>query len=124
MNKKDRDELLLILKDQVEFYKNQVQVLREEKEVLQKQIFNLQDGLMAIRAPMAYMDQQRDKVPLDPINTEELEKQRIYAHLLPRHLKAIESPIFDNVDDMINALGGVLSEAGIKSESLHENAES
>lgn len=124
MTKKDRDELLILLRDQVDFYKNQVQALREEKDLLQKQIFTLQDGLMAIRAPEAYRDHQRDIIPVDPTDAVELAKQREYARLLPKHLKAIESPIFDNVDDMIKALGGVLSEAGIKSESLHENAES
>ncbi len=124
MNKKDRDELLLLLRDQVEFYKDQVKSLREEKDLLQQQIFNLQNGLMAVRSPEAYRDMQRDNVEIDPLAAAELEKQKVYARLLPKHLKAIESPIFDNVDDMIKALGGVLSEGGIKSESLHENAES
>ena len=124
MNKKDRDELLVLLKDQVEFYKNQVLALREEKDTLQKQVFMLQEGLMAQRAPEAYRELQRDKVPVDPREIEAWEKQRAYAEVIPRALKTIEGPLFDNVDDMVKALGVVISEPGLKSESIHGNPES
>jgi len=124
MNKKDRDELLVLLKDQVEFYKNQVLSLREEKETLQKQVFMLQEGLMAQRAPEAYRELQRDKVTIDPREMEAWEKQRVYAEMVPKALKTIESPLFDNVDDMIKSLGVVISEKGLASESIHGNPES
>ena len=124
MNKRDRDELLLILKDQVEFFKNQVVNLKEEKELLQKQNFNLQDALVAIRSPEAYRDLQRDNVPINPLIAEEMKKQQVYATYLPKYLKTLEGPTFENVDDMIKTLGGVISEEGIKSESIHGNTES
>ena len=90
-----------------------------------KQNFDLQNALMSIRSPEAYRDIQRDMVPIDPKNEEILEKQRVYANMLPKALKAIESPIFESVDDMIAALGGVITrDEGIKSESLHQNSES
>lgn len=117
MIKKDRDELVLILKDRIA-------ELSREKETLMKQNFDLQNALMATRAPEAYRDMQRDLIPPDPKVLEEMEKQRTYASMLPKVLKTIESPLFDNVDDMVRALGGVISEKGIATQSLHENAES
>jgi len=118
MIKKDRDELVLILKDRIA-------ELSREKESLMKQNFDLQNALMSIRSPEAYRDMQRDMIPIDPRDEELLEKQRVYANMLPKALKAIEGPIFDGIDDMIKSLGVVISrDEGIKSESLHQNSES
>jgi len=124
MIKKDRDELLVVLKDQVTFYKDQVIVLREEKTELQKQLFSLQEALVNIRAPEAYRDLIRDRVPMEPQNELEREKQRIYSQILPEHLSNIERPIFNSPEDMIRALTPVLGTPAVGAESLHENTES
>jgi len=124
MRAKQVEELLQIYKDQVEFFKNQVEVLREEKAELQKQISNLQEGLMCIRAPEAYKELKQDGLPFESMTQEEKTHMRIYQEFLPNHLKRIEGPMFESPDEMITSLGSVISEGGLKSESLHNNNES
>lgn len=120
-----KDEAVSIYKEQIEFLKTQIEELREEKIELRKQVLALQDALMNIRAPAAYEDLRRDRIPIDEENMESAKaNKRFYEEILPGHIKNIEEPMFKDPEDMIRTLSSVMSEQGLKSESLHNNSES
>ena len=121
-----------ILESLVETYKSQLEQkieecteLREEKQVIQQQLFNLQDGLMSIRAPEAYRDQRSDSVHVEIDGEKQAEMSRDES-IRQEYIKALEGPVFRSPEDIETLLGtAFLSDGiGIAEQSLHENNES
>ena len=123
MTKKDFDEILLIYKDQITDLKERIISLREEKETLQAQVFRLQDGLMSVRAPEAYRDQQADLTEL-PVDEEATRRVIETQNLQRRYLAGMEETLFKDGDELVDMLGSVLLKTANESESIHGNQES
>lgn len=127
MTKKDQEEMIQLYKDQLEFFKTRYEEVKAENVKLQEQNFILQEGLLNIRAPEAYHDMQRDRIPFDPgASPEDRERRKVYREEVERHLQNIERPIFETPDDMEHFMNQVLGQEGpaVASESLHGNSES
>lgn len=123
--KKEYEDLLEIYKGNLKLLQDQIQELREDKSKLQNQLFNLQNGLMAVRSPEAYRDMRADQGESTPaMDPEVAEKNRIYKEVQTRHLENIEGDLFTDADDMINMLSGPLNSGAMESKSIHGNDES
>lgn len=123
--KKDLEEFVLLYREQISFFKEQIEELKKEKEEITRQLFNLQNGILNIRAPEAYRDMQADlSVDNPPFSEEELEEIKIRNDVLASYLGNIESPTFSNADEMEEALTSVLASDGGITKSLHNNDES
>jgi regulator of replication initiation timing len=124
MNKRDYDEMLTVYKDQIGMLKETIGTLREENHRLSQQVFKLQDGLMAVRAPEAYRDYRNDMIPEVVMPEEEKAKLQQNADLMKRYLNNIEQPLFRSASDMEEILAPTLFGNVNKTESIHDNSES
>jgi len=124
--KKDFEEILTVYKDQIGLLREQIRILQVEKTELQKQLFNLQDGLLNIRAPEAYRDLIADRNPeIMNITPEELQRNKQIDKIHREYVANIEQPLFKSADELISILSPALSAKGIAAtQSLHENTES
>ena len=120
-----------VLENLAEAYKEQLdqktkecEELREDKRVLQTQIFNLQDGLMSIRAPEAYRDQKADEAGFE-VDEEKQAEMRRDDGIRHKYVENLEKPTFRSADDIELLLGPAFQGSlGIAEKSIHGNDES
>lgn len=124
--KKNVERELVVAEAKVESLLERLGVVQEEKLELTSQIGKLQDALISIRAPVAYMDQQEEKYEAKQpkLSPETLEKNRITKEFTEKYLNGMEGPLFRTPEDMDDLLvSGLISEME-PSTSLHGNDES
>jgi hypothetical protein len=124
MTKQDFNEMVLMYKDQITLLKGTIENLRADKDKLSEQVFKLQDGIMAVRAPEVYRDYREDMMPVSEISEEEKKKMTLTHNLTKAYFTSIEQPLFKGAKDMEELLAPVIFSEVNKTESLHENSES
>lgn len=124
--KQQIEDLLQIYKDQIETYKHLLEKEREDKEKLHLQIEKLQDALVNVRAPEAYRDWKFEKLGLaDEYDPEQIEHAKVHRDVQQQYISGLEKPLFNNAEEMIDALSSIAVQAGPKEyDALHENSES
>ena len=126
--KKDLEEGILLYKEQIDFYREQLVDAKEEKQALSLQVSKLQDALINIRAPEAYRDHLADGYDYkDPRTDEEKEHQRLVNEAEQRYIKSMEDgSMFVDGDDMVEALTAAAHRGSKQRQdiSIHDNSES
>jgi chromosome segregation ATPase len=124
--KKDVERELAVAETRIESLLERLGVVQDEKSELMSQIGKLQDALISVRAPAAYMDQQEEKYEAKQpkLSPETLEKNRITKEFTEDYLAGLEGPLFRSPDDLDDLLvSGIVSEVQPPT-SLHGNDES
>jgi phage shock protein A len=126
LTKKDYEELVGVYKDTINNLRELIEDLKKDKKTLQEQVFKLQDGLMAVRAPEAYRDHRADLSMLDdsPVSEEARERRRIHTEVTQKYLDGMESPLFTGAEEMLEGLTNIVLKDAGETEPLHENDES
>ena len=124
--KKNVERELVVAEAKVESLLERLGVVQEEKLELTSQIGKLQDALISIRAPVAYIDQQEEKYEAKQpkLSPETLEKNRITKEFTEKYLNGMEGPLFRTPEDMDDLLVSGLISKIETSTSLHGNDES
>lgn len=126
MTKQDLQEKVELYKDQILFLKEQLDTVREEKEQYRQQVERLQDAIINIKAPEAYLDMKRDMSAIPEISKEEIEKRQRMQEVQDQYIRSIEEPLFRNGDDLDLMIKSGLAKDAVSSEdiSIHGNDES
>jgi chromosome segregation ATPase len=101
-------------------------VVQDEKLELKAQIDKLQDALISVRAPAAYLDQQDEKYEANrpKISEETLEKNRVFKEVQELYINQMEGTLLKTPEDLDDLLiSGIISEHKPPA-SLHGNSES
>lgn len=104
----------------------QLVIARDEKSELTSQVSKLQDALISVRAPAAYLDQQEERYEAKQPkpSPETLEKNRITKKVTEEYLNGMEGAMLRTPEDLDDLLvSGLLSDVE-PSTSLHGNDES
>ena len=124
--KKDLERELAVSEAKVESLLERLVVVQDEKLELTSQIGKLQDALISVRAPVAYMDQQEEKYEAKQpkLSPEALEKNRVFKEFTEDYLNGMEGPMLKTPEDLDDLLvSGIISETKPPT-SLHGNNES
>jgi chromosome segregation ATPase len=124
--KKDVERELAIAEALVESLREQLRAVQDDKLELKSQISKLQDALISVRAPAAYMDQQDEKYEAKKpkLSPEALERNRVFKEFTEGYLNGMEGPLLRTPEDMDDLLvSGIISEVKPPT-SLHGNSES
>lgn len=124
MNKKDYEEILAVYKEQINMLKDTIASIRQDNIRLSDQVFRLQDGLMAVRAPEAYRDFRNDMTPVAEIPEEERKNLQLKSDLTKAYFNSLEQPLFKSASDMEEILAPSIFGDIDKTESVHGNSES
>jgi predicted nucleic acid-binding Zn-ribbon protein len=126
VGRRDVERELAFAEAKVESLTEQLRVVQDEKLELKAQIDKLQDALISVRAPAAYLDQQEEKfIARQPKpDPEEVERSRVLKQVTEAHLANMEGALIRTPEDLDDLLvSGILSETE-PSTSLHGNNES
>jgi chromosome segregation ATPase len=124
--KREIERELVFAEAKVEALTAQLGAVQDEKSELKAQIDKLQDALISVRAPAAYLDQQDAKyqASLPEISEETLEKNKVAKEVTEGYLRHMEGNLFNSPEDLDDLLvSGILSEHKPPT-SIHGNSES
>ncbi len=124
--KKDVERELAFAEAKVESLLEQLGLVRDEKFELKSQVDKLQDALISVRAPVAYLDQQDEKYEAGrpKLSEEAVERNRVVKEVTTAYINGMEGALLktpEDLDDLL--LSGIISETET-STSLHGNSES
>jgi len=124
--KAELERELIFCKARIESLEEQLKASQSDKDGLFKQINKLQDSLISIQAPSAYMDQQLEREGIRPgPSAELLERNKITQEFTTSYMNSMEGPLFrsgDDLDDLITT--GIVRDHSPIPDSLHGNDES
>jgi chromosome segregation ATPase len=124
--KGDIERELAFAEAKVEALTMQLRAVQEEKLELKTQVDKLQDALISVRAPAAYLDQQEEKYEANrpKISEETLEKNRVFKEVQELYIQGMEGSLLRTPEDLDDLLvSGIVSEHKPPA-SLHRNDES
>jgi chromosome segregation ATPase len=124
--KGDIERELAFAEAKVEALTMQLRAVQEEKLELKTQVDKLQDALISVRAPAAYLDQQEEKYEASrpKISEETLEKNRVFKEVQELYIQGMEGSLLRTPEDLDDLLvSGIVSEHKPPA-SLHRNDES
>lgn len=124
--KKDVERELAVAEARIESLLERLGGVQDEKLELMSQISKLQDALISVRAPVAYMDQQDEKYEAKKpkLSPEALEKNRVFKEFTEGYVNGMEGPLLRTPEDLDDLLvSGIISEIQPPT-SLHGNSES
>jgi chromosome segregation ATPase len=124
--KKDVEKELIYAEARIVSLTEQLGAAQAERSELKAQVDKLQDALISVRAPAAYLDQQDEKYQanLPKISEETLEKNRIAKEVTESYSRNLEGNLFNSPEDLDDLLvSGILSEHKPPT-SIHGNSES
>ena len=126
MGKKETERELVFCQARIEALEEQLKGSLAEKAGMLKQIEKLQDSLISVRAPDAYLDQQLEREgPRPAMSAELLEKNRITKQVTEDYMNALEQPLFRSGEDLDDlAAEGITRFSNRTPTSIHGNEES
>lgn len=101
------------------FLEKEIESLKEEVKRLQKSNESLQAALIAKESPIAYQDFVAPKIAVDNEARDQFNKENQF---LKRYASAIEGPLFESADEMLESLA--LAAGAPNMKAVHDNSES
>jgi chromosome segregation ATPase len=124
--KGDIEKELAYAEATVESLREQLRAVQDDNLELKSQVDKLQDALISVRAPAAYLDQQDEKYEANrpKISEETLEKNRVFKEVQELYIQGMEGSLLRTPEDLDDLLiSGLISEHKPPA-SLHRNNES
>ncbi|MDY6959045.1 MAG: hypothetical protein SVK08_07780 [Halobacteriota archaeon] len=105
--------------------RSQLSMLERENAYLRKQVEMLQEAVVSRVAPAAYADIKAEQSELEKDDrSEAFKKWREEMKFAQKYMAAIEQPVFDDADDMIDRLSECLGAPMVANKPIHNNGES
>ncbi len=104
----------------------QLGMVQDEKSELKSQVDKLQDALISVRAPVAYLDQQDEKYEAKQpkLSEEAVERNRVAKEVTTAYINGMEGALLRTPEDLDDLLISGLVHDVEPSSSLHGNSES